>query len=383
MSINGLAYREVTLPPGAMRTSELLLAERQVAVFGAGRLAMAEDDAATPEAAAEFAWRIEQLCSGEGSASYSGIDTRLLPKTAAGPLSLQWNPAGTVGGFGSSVLWDGAVASMSPTHRERFWAVLDSARILLPYRASEGIFVDRDSGLAMVQRAVHPIVGGQNHGAHIAYKPATTQELVAATAVLLPYVEQARQNQDIANLPRYLEVGYGLDPAAIRGRRDFSTKISVGVDRAVGNYSNPVGPYADAVVARSKQYAEYVAAKKAEEHILFMLGDAGNLPFLAGTIREVYMSNVLNADLKDGPREQLLKEAARVIGAAGSLVVRVNWHQDAWPHDKMVSYLRSSGFFVSRTVDKNEAAYLSLEEQYGTPKEVPAPAGYYVVAQPR
>lgn len=78
-------------------------------------------------------------------------------------------------------------------------------------------------------------------------------------------------------------------------------------------------------------------------------------------------------------RHATLAEASRVIEDTGNVVVRVNWHADIWPHDKMLDLVRNY-LYVSRTVDASDPEYQRLEAQYGTPSEVPAPDGYYLIA---
>jgi hypothetical protein len=235
----------------------------------------------------------------------------------------------------------------------------------------------------MVLRSMWPSRG--HAGRRSAAKPASASELSVASALLDGYVQLDANSggaETARREPIYLEVGYGLDPMALRGQRAFNSKKYIGIDSATGNYENPLGAYPDAVRQASAQFADSVASERAGQHILFAASDADRLPLPTNSVREIFMSNVLNAPLESGARSDILREAGRVIEARGNLIVRVNWHQESWPAPTMAEYLKQGGFQIVRSVAATDTEYARLDSQYGVPTQIPAPEGYYLVAEP-
>lgn len=387
MGINGIATRTREMLPEEAIAAKQFQYAGQLALFGQKRLEMVESDVANPEAVSELVWQVEQLCTARGSECFMGVSRRVMhtvgKRGGSPPIELTWNPAGILGGFGVQPGWDGAVASIGGVHNERTWAVSEGSFMPRPHHVTEGIYVDRKSGLAMIQKTMWPIVG---YGAsRSSTKPATADELDSTLSALAPYIEQdklAACSESVSQMPRFLEIGYGLDPSAIRGRRAFFSKVGLGLDGTTGDYTNDIGEYPEAVRMKTIEFRHNAAAERPGQHILFTIGDAGHLPFSTSSVREVFMSNVINADLDNDARANILAESRRVLEASGSLILRVNWHQDIWPHDKMVGLIKDSGFRVVRSVASSEAECQSLEAQFGTPTEIKAPEGYYVIALP-
>jgi SAM-dependent methyltransferase len=137
------------------------------------------------------------------------------------------------------------------------------------------------------------------------------------------------------------------------------------------------------VLSQTKHFSQEAKDKRPGEHIHFMVADGRRLPFADKSVREVFLSNILNADadVDDDVRQQLLGEAHRVLEKDGYLVVRVNWNRDDWHVEDMDKALDEHNFGTVRTVRAEDPEYARLEAQYGTPGEVIAPEGYYLIAR--
>lgn len=378
MGLNGVREIEsFTFAPTAeeqefMRRQE---AAHRLVVFGAARLAMDENNTPRAGAVEDLTWQIEELCSGPDARRFKGVYHRRFMDSDGRPrlsdVELTWNPAGTMGGFGVNREWDGAWASISRLKEEKV------ATLPLPggLRATEGLFIDRESGLAMVRRGLWAPNGSR--GVHAATKHANATEVQEAADLLNRHIEEGG-SKEAAELPTYLEIGYGLDPAAVLGRRRFEDKSYVGVDPGAGNYGGHVDDYSEAVLQQTAESSD----TRAGQHISFVLGDGEHLPVRTHSVREVFMSNVLNAPIAAEAKTGMLREAHRVLEKAGNLVIRANWHVEDWPLDAMVRLVRDNGFYAFRSVDTDDVEYGRLEQQYGTPQSVPTPnTGYYLIAE--
>ncbi|MEK7152750.1 MAG: methyltransferase domain-containing protein, partial [Patescibacteria group bacterium] len=142
---------------------------------------------------------------------------------------------------------------------------------------------------------------------------------------------------------------------------------------------NGSGDYPAAVRSQMSQFAEQAARERRGQYISFLMGDGGRLPFPDRSVGEIFMSNLLNANIGDKARHTILTEAQRVIEDEGNVVIRANWHTDVWPHDKMID-LVSNYLDVPRSVEADDREYQRLDAQYGAPSEVAAPDGYYLIA---
>lgn len=374
MGINGVRSFEVTLPPEAYEESRKLYTAGQLAVFGAQRMAEA-GDMPTPESVTLLTGQIEELCTGTEGRQARGVYSRTLYDTDR-QFQLSWNPAGIMGGFGASREWDGPIARIDGLDKTRIWTKLPCRSGIRPYAVNEAMIVDGE-GVPYIRRAVRPLIG---KGAVKSWlKPATECEVESVSAQLSLFLARDYTTQK-GNLPVFLEVGYGLDPMAIRGNRRFTTKQCIEVDKAVGAYENAYGDYAEAVRTRSQRFAQYAASEMTGQYLTFILGDSGRLPLQDRTVRELFMSNVLNAPVEDGMRSQALDEAQRTLQTNGALVIRVNWHQDVWSLDRIIRLLDDHGFTATRSVDMTDPEYAVLESLYGIPQEVAAPSGYYLIS---
>src|SRR5262249_3497939 len=161
-----------------------------------------------------------------------------------------------------------------------FWHKPDGIIMPRPYYATESIYVDRKTDRAMVLRSMWPNnnwpIKGRGHSI-TSTKPATVEELDRAMDLLEPYIESDRLDVGLGGtcqIPKFLEVGYGLDPSAIRGGRVYAAKIGLGIDRAVGHYENKLGQlYAKAVLSKTVEYQRFVASEREGKLIKFMIGD--------------------------------------------------------------------------------------------------------------
>jgi SAM-dependent methyltransferase len=356
-------------------------AENRLKVFGAERLAEVEGNLPDSEAVDGLTWKIEELCMAPQAHKWHGVYTRSLESPDSKQnLEFTWNPAGIVGGFDGGGQWDRAVASIGNLKYEHQLLKING-RSPHRYTVTEGLFIDRDSGMPMIARVMW---SESRRGYHYAAsKPATAHEVRKVTNILQRLSgHESGENEAEAQLPIHLEIGYGLDPGAILTKRSFKNKMYVGVDRAVGDYQNSIGTYPEAVRMQSKWFANLTKAEKAGQQIHFMLGDGMHLPFPDHSIREVFMSNVLNADVDEETRTALIKEAHRVLEKDGNIIVRINWNRGEWQLRKMVDTINENDFHVFRSVRSSDPEYPRMEAQYGTPKQVAAPDGYYLIAEP-
>lgn len=371
MSINSV---EVLGPPLSRVEYEARLAIGRADVFEPERLAAALADPPTTEAVNELTWQIETLCTDALASRFHGIGKRTLALAGQPPLRLSWNPAGTIGGFSPELSWDGAIARIGGLVDATFRDKAPGALLPRKYHAMEGLFIDRLTGQAMIRRSVWGAAGKYNR---VARAPASAAELAQAGELL----QAAQVNiPEVSSrpLPVYLEVGCGLDPSGLRGQRPATGKRIVELDKIAGSYANPLGEYQSALQAELPHFHQQASGDR--KNIFFVIGDGGRLPFRTASIREIFMSNLINAPIDNDTRQAVLSESVRALEEEGSLVVRANWHTDEWPHDKMVQTLRSLGLGVSRSVEATDVEYGFLDEYYGKPSNVTAPAGYYVIA---
>lgn len=348
---------------------------RQLEVFAPDRLVEDEANPASPAQANELMWQIEELCNSPFGEIAHGRAHRDLPRTDltnkhAAPIRLSWNPAGKYGGFGA-VISDGAPAKIHSLVR----------RDSLFHLYEENLYVSQITGEAVISawKLFKPDSNSYRH----AEKAANAIELVRISKLLDKLDADDRANQATKpELPIFLEVGYGLDPAAVIGRRKFKadSRIYLGVDPGVGNYGTPADQYGKTVRDTAARNAEIAARERPGEHTLYTLGTGSQLPVKDDSVTEILMSNVLNAPLEPGEPDQLLDEAYRSLKAAGTLVLRVNWHQDTWSHGRVYDLIKSHGFEHYHSVGPDREEYDVLDAQYGHPTNVAAPKGYYLFA---
>jgi len=326
-------------------------------------------------------WQIEELCSGYHGTVFNGVYTRQLhdPELSRSNkrLQLTWNAAGILWGSGLDPVWDGAIASINNLSLSTKPGVLCCVPV-----HTEGLYIPH----APQGEALTPLVRRtiwRRTGPIYADRPASAHDVRIVSELLTQFVhaDSMGAQEEAPTYPIYAEIGFGIDPAAFRGRRSYHKKSYLGIDQAVGEYENSLGSYPDAVRMLAKKFSEDAKNKRSDEHISFMLGDVQKLGLPSHSIREVFMSNVVNAPLDDHTRTNILHEARRLIEREGTLVLRINWHQDVWPEMIMVETLRQHGFVPIRSVSHNDPEYSHLETQYGTPTEVPAPAGYFLIAR--
>ncbi|HSX44309.1 MAG TPA: class I SAM-dependent methyltransferase [Candidatus Saccharimonadales bacterium] len=350
-------------------------------VFGAERLEESKNNPPSQESVDALIWKIEELSNGPNASRHYSVSSSTLTgdntESTPRPLEVTWNPAGVVGGFDGGGVWDRATASVDNLKYEQQRLKIDSHLPRL-YTVWEGLYIDRDTGLAMIMRGI-----STSHRHYSASKPATADEVDEVFSRLTQIAQHDADNGETKpHLPIYLEVGYGLDPGGVLTKRTFKDKMYIGIDRAVGDYENPVATYPDAVRSESLRFVDYIEKEKSGQNIYFMLGDGQHLPFQDHSVREVFMSNILNADVDDATRNDMLNEARRVLEKDGNVIVRVNWNREEWKLRKMADAINDQGFFVFRSVRSIDPEYRSMEAQYGTPNQVAAPEGYYLIATP-
>jgi hypothetical protein len=311
MSINWMAdlrtYRTVNPEEYAWEKEQERV--RQLEVFGPERIAEDYAHPASPAQSEELMWQIEELCSGPYGNISRGRESRTLPRTdlkgKRNPFHLTWNPSGLYGGFGASIV-DGA-----PAHIYNF---AEGGRV---HKYGEELYVSQFSGRAIIRRWDWSTMNSNWH--RDAEKPANALE-IARTSKLLEKLDAA----DHANcsqapkLPTFLEIGYGLDPAAVRGRRLFRNRAYLGVDRAIGAYEVGQSTYPDAVRGNAARFTESTDRNRNGAHIYFTLGGGDRLPVKNDSVDEVFMSNVLNAPLEPGKPDEILNAAHWYCASTGT-----------------------------------------------------------------
>jgi hypothetical protein len=358
--------------------ARMLVAER-TKLFGVERMADSERNPPSPDSVEALSFTVERLCASSLARVYHGVPHRILSLDGHElPVELSWNPTGITGGFGGSGPSDRSIASASNLWQSR-------SRVLLPrpgvQQETEGIYVDADTGLAVVTREVYvtPTLGAYSDVSSHATKPASQGEVVAAVNILAACMAQESVT---GPLPVHVEVGYGTDPTAVRGIRTFRDRLYVGIDSAIGKYGSFRESYPNAVRTEATQFTRAAQVERPDEHIVFVIGAGDCLPVGSITVREVIMANVLNADIELGTKQAILQEALRIMDKDGYLVVKVNWHCDEWPPSAMAQLAADNGFIVRSITQHGSHQYDVLERTYGKPQLVEAPDGYYLVAEP-
>jgi hypothetical protein len=96
-----------------------------------------------------------------------------------------------------------------------------------------------------------------------------------------------------------------------------------------------------------------------------MVADGQSLPMANGSVSEVYLSNVVGSQMGDTDLEKLLKEARRVIGAAGRLTIREN-NTPHWVSPDLNDIVRAAGFVAGLAYYQyGSCEYDELVQQYG------------------
>lgn len=344
-------------------------------VFGAERLAHDIGHEATPASVDELRTAIANAATGAGGMLWEGVYIRRTATPDNSP-QLLWDPAHIMYGFlpPEAVRTDASITNLS--YEER-WLLRPAGR-LLPgkYAISETLEIT-DAGSADIHREIVSL-SGMRDTRMSASKPANAAEVAAA----LNLVNSLNGEKTLA-LPLYVEIAFGLDPAVLRGEvRNFDNKMHLGIDPAVGNYRNAHGQYADAVKTHAHLFAQRVNAERPGQNIAFVIGDGSRLPLRRSSVREVFMANLLNATaIANTTKNAILADVDRVLEPNGRLVVKVNWHQDAWPLEATKQLLAENGFSVRKVIDSRQSAHALLEAEYGTQQEIEAPEGYYLIAQ--
>ena len=201
-------------------------------------------------------------------------------------------------------------------------------------------------------------------------------------------MEKPGQSPETAeiNQPKeiFLEIGGGLDSAAINGNRSFEgNKIYIGVDAARGNYhTQDRQDYGEAVRAETADMHQQIQHEKPDENIHFIFAEGEHLPLPNDSVQEVYMANVVTAPLTHNARTDLLLDVNRVLLPDGKLVLKVNWDVWMWPKEEIKQIIEAAGFGQCEIIDSmtDEANFVQLETTYGASAGIDTPTGYFVTA---
>lgn len=179
----------------------------------------------------------------------------------------------------------------------------------------------------------------------------------------------------------YVEVGPGLTPAAITGSRTFEDgRMYLGIDSAEGDYmATSEGDYGRQVRNSLASLAVETSVERPGERITFIEGDGKHLPIADGSVREVYMANVLTAPQRPSERRKILSEARRVLEEDGTAVVKVTWDTWMWPKDEVAGWMEKAGLKISNVAEAGTDEYTDLEKIYGASHEQNGDS-YYIVA---
>lgn len=186
-----------------------------------------------------------------------------------------------------------------------------------------------------------------------------------------------------ANSEVYLEIGYGTDPAALRGNRTFTDgRVYLGVDAADGDYYTASGTgYGDEVLRATSAFRDWAAVERPGEDIRFAIGDASSLPLPDLSVHEVYAANFINAPIPSETKHAAVEDAKRSLKIGGLLVARVNWDHEFHPSLEIEKFLAIHGLFVWGNVKAEDSKYAELEETFGTPLDIDPATGYMVIAE--
>ena len=96
-----------------------------------------------------------------------------------------------------------------------------------------------------------------------------------------------------------------------------------------------------------------------------MVADGHYLPFVNGSIAEVYMSNVVGSQMTDSSVQKLLGESHRVLRGGGRLTLRENI-TPAWVSKDLGRYVVEADFNRGLTrYDHDSPEHAQLVELYG------------------
>lgn len=185
----------------------------------------------------------------------------------------------------------------------------------------------------------------------------------------------------------YVEIGYGTDPSSLSGNRVYEDgKVYIGVDAAEGDYARTeAGNYGELVRQKASELQQRAKTEKPSQNINFIIGDGRQPPLPTGSVKEVYMANVLTAPMRPNDKRALLAEISRTLEPNGELVIKVSWDVWMWPEEEreIEQLVRRAGLDVIGHVSatSHEEEFEILEEQYGTTQAADKPIGYYVIAQ--
>jgi len=352
--------------------------EKWQKVFGEQPFSFDTEHPVTPESIDELVQAIEDVCTGIGSGSRcTQFSFRFGKRYSRDEAIIMLNEGKFSWGL------DNGKTDRSPASVNNFR--IEDRSGLRPdkprakYRVEDTFFIDPDTNIPSVFRLMSRVDRHEDY--RCAIKPANSLDVAAALEV----VKRAQASRETeGELPVYVEIGFGMDAAAIRGNRKFDKRQYIGFDAVVGHYAlEGDTPYPDALREEVETLNRRVASERPGEHIQFNVADGENLDLPDGSVREVFMSNVLNApDILLAAKRKLISESARVLEKGGRLVVRVNWHQDDWTPRMVTALLEDSNMWVINAAAPGDAIHRTLEKQYGTPQTVQAPEGYYMICMP-
>ncbi|MDB5165137.1 MAG: hypothetical protein JWM00_27 [Candidatus Saccharibacteria bacterium] len=350
-------------------------------LFGVNPYKYDQANPAVPESVDELIHAIEDICTGSGSTASSSIYRFTSGQRDNGDpkFEVMLNEGNFGWGLDTGLL-DVTQAKVTNIHYEEHFGV-GFKEPFGKYLIEDTFFIDPRTNVPSVHRRMAPLRPGRRYYKS-AIKPANALDVAAA----LDIVKQAKTGREIeGELPTYVEIGFGMDSAAMLGDRKFDSKQYVGVDAVLGQYALESGqPYTQALHAETEMLTARVEDERPGEHIKFSVAEGEHLDMPDESVREVFMSNVLNApDISIADKRKLLAETSRILEKGGRLVVRVNWHQDDWSPMMMREFLEDNGAFIVKETHPGQSSHILLERQYGTQKTVQAPEGYYLVCMLR
>jgi hypothetical protein len=319
---------------------------------------------------------IESVCTGSGSrASYSRhFFTVGEDREGSAKSEIMLNEGNFGWGLDTGLL-DITLASVTNIRTEEHFG-LGLREPFGKYTVEDTFFIDPRTNIPSVYRRMVPQHRSYNFRGAI--KPANALDIAAALEVVKKALSPIETG---AQLPTYVEIGFGMDSAAILGDRKFDTKQYMGIESIVGHYALEGNkPYTSTLLQETELLHNRVEDERPGEHIRFAVADGEHIDMPDNSVREVFMSNILNApDITLDNKRKLVAESSRVLEKGGRLVVRVNWHQDDWSPRMMRAFLEDNGAFIVKETHPGQLSHALLEKQYGTQKTVPAPKGYYLV----
>lgn len=232
---------------------------------------------------------------------------------------------------------------------------------------------------------------GEKSGEAQAERPKVMLEIGIGTYPLLPQPTMLIQQQD-GHVPQHFPAGermyIGIDKPSFSG----STFEAAGEDDD-WSLEEASGEERDIAIEALSRSQQLLRGLRPGEAINTMAADGEHLPLGNETVDEVFMSDVLGAQLSPESMINLTGEVARVLRSGGILIVRETITPEAVPIDGMEPLFNHFGLQVTEHIQGlDNERYRELQDRYGVSvNELAPPAGsdeefypenmYYVVAE--